>query len=341
MTIYNIAKEANVSPATVSRVLTGNAGVSDIKRAAVQQVINKYDFKPNAAAQSLHTGVKILGIMVEDIRNPYNAALEVECEKAANRLGYTILLCNVFGDAEVFKANIENLYAHRVGAIIQIVGILDYLVSNTKYRDLVLRIAKTIPLVSTGECHSFPPRAKGFYSLRIDESVGMKQVLDYLVSLGHRKIAYIGSYNTWLKNQTHERYRAFIEYHKSLDISLRNEYLVDITKDRKQTILRLLRDKNRPSAVVVKYDYIAVEVIEAIRETGLSIPRDISLVSFDNTFITETVYPKLTSVEYDYQEFGRLLVENAIAASGGKKLPKVQFIVPHLVVRDSCTSPFH
>jgi DNA-binding LacI/PurR family transcriptional regulator len=344
MTIYNIAEEAGVSPATVSRVLTGNAGVSGVKRATVERVIKKYEFRPNAAAQSLHKGLKILGVMAEDIRNPYIAALEVECEKAANKLGYTILLCNVFGDAEVFKTNLENLYAHRVGAIIQIMGILDRLVSDARYRDALIRVAKTIPLISTGECRNFPQKARGFYSLRIDEAIGMRLVLDYLVSLGHRKIAYVGNHNTWSENDTHERYREFIGYHRSSGMRLREEYLIDAGKagdDNPQPILRVLRDKNRPSAVVALSDYTAIEAIAAAREAGLSIPRDLSLVSFDNTFIAEAVYPKLTSVEYDYQEFGRLLVENAITASGGAKLPKVRFIAPRLVIRDSCAAPPH
>jgi DNA-binding LacI/PurR family transcriptional regulator len=342
MTIYNIAEEAGVSPATVSRVLTGNAGVSGVKRAAVERVIKKYEFRPNAAAQSLHRGPKILGIMAEDIRNPYSAALEVECEKAANKLGYTILLCNVFGDADVFKANLENLYAHRVGAIIQIMGILDNLVTNARYRDSLIRVAKTIPLISTGVCRNFPQKAKGFYSLRIDEAIGMRLVLDYLVSLGHRKIAYVGNHNTWSENDTHERYREFIGYHTASGIRMEKEYLIDTSKvgdDNSNNILRLFRNKNRPSAVVTISDYRAVEVMAAAREAGLSIPRDFSLVSFDNTFIAEAVYPKLTSVEYNYQEFGRLLVENAITAAGGAKLPKVRFIPPRLVVRDSCAPP--
>jgi LacI family transcriptional regulator len=277
--------------------------------------------------------------MAEDIRNPYSAALDVECAQAANKMGYTLLLSNVFGDAGIFKANLENLYAHRVGAIIQIMGILDHLVSDAGDRDFLLRIARTIPLISTGECRNFPSRARGFYSLRIDEAIGMRLVLDYLVSLGHRKIAYVGNHNI---RDAHERYREFTDYHTSSGMRLRNEYLIDMTKsgdDRRRMLLCLLQDKNRPSAIVVMSDYMAVEVIAAAREADLSIPRDLSLISFDNTFIAEVVYPKLTSVEYDYPEFGRLLVENAIAASGGAKLPKVRFIAPRLVIRDSCAPP--
>jgi DNA-binding LacI/PurR family transcriptional regulator len=338
MTIYDIAKEAGVSPATVSRVLTGSAGVSEVKRTAVDRLIKKYEFRPNAAARSLHRGVNILGIMAEDIRNPYNAALEVECEKAANKLGYTILLCNVLDDAEVFKANLENFYAQRVGAIIQIMGILDRLVSTARYRDTLIRVAKTIPLISTGECQNFPQKAKGFYSLRIDEAIGMRLVLDYLISLGHRKIAYIG-HNTLPENDTHERYLEFTRYHTASGMRLRKEYIATNEVGNNDDIFRILRDKNRPSAIVVISDYTAVQVTAAIRGVGLSIPQDISLVSFDNTFIAEAMYPKLTSVEYDYQEFGRLLVENAIAASEGSKLPKVRFIAPRLIVRDSCAPP--
>lgn len=86
ISIYTIAKEAEVSPATVSRVLTGNARVSDEKKTRVQKVIRKYDFRPNALARGLiNVKTKIIGLMVSDIRNPFYATVAVECEKEIGR----------------------------------------------------------------------------------------------------------------------------------------------------------------------------------------------------------------------------------------------------------------
>ena len=88
ISIYTIAKEAGVSPATVSRVLTGNAKVSEDKKSKVQALIRKYDFRPSALARGLSSvETKIIGLMVSDIRNPFYATMAVECEKEANKNG--------------------------------------------------------------------------------------------------------------------------------------------------------------------------------------------------------------------------------------------------------------
>jgi LacI family transcriptional regulator/LacI family repressor for deo operon, udp, cdd, tsx, nupC, and nupG len=95
ISIYTIAKEAGVSPATVSRVLTGNARVSEEKKNRVEELIEKYNFKPNALARGLsNIERKIIGILMADIRNPYYATMAIECEKYANANGYMMMLCN-------------------------------------------------------------------------------------------------------------------------------------------------------------------------------------------------------------------------------------------------------
>ena len=101
ITIYDIAKEAGVSPATVSRVLTKNAKVRPEKREKVEALIAKYNFKPNVLAKGLaDTRTKTIGVLAADIRNPYYAALFVACEQAAREAGYTVVLYNSLGKTE-------------------------------------------------------------------------------------------------------------------------------------------------------------------------------------------------------------------------------------------------
>ena len=98
ITIYDIAKEAGVSAATVSRVLTNNANVRKEKKDKVQNLIEKYNFKPNAMARGLSdTKSRVIGIVAADVRNPYYAEVFVACENAAREAGYTVLLCNSQG----------------------------------------------------------------------------------------------------------------------------------------------------------------------------------------------------------------------------------------------------
>jgi DNA-binding LacI/PurR family transcriptional regulator len=332
ITIYDIAREAGVSPATVSRVLTGNARVSDQKREPVEAVIRKYDFRPSAVARQLSGSTRILGLMTADIRNPYYAALAVECEKAANRQGYTVLLCNVFNDRAIEEAHLEKLYAQRVEAIIQIGCRVDDLITDPAYAGQVRRVVRAIPFICSGKLDGVE-----IYSVRIDHALAMKSVMEYLVSLGHRNIALIGGERR--VQSTHEKLQQYIYLTGAYGLSFREEYIREgnYAESGGYACMQALLDlKEAPSAVIAINDYSAIGAMRAIFDRGLSIPADISIISFDNTFLSETAQPKLTSVDYNYPEFGAKLVETALRVIEKKPISNLQFISPRLVIRDSC-----
>jgi len=334
ITIYDIAKEAGVSPATVSRVLTNNARVSESKRARVEEVIRKHDFRPNAVARGLSTSTRLLGLMTADIRNPYYATLAVECEKAANARGYTVLLCNMLNDKDVEVAHLEKLYAQRVEAIIQIGCRVDDLVTDQAYAERVNRVVKKIPFIASGKLDG-----TDCYSVRIDHALSMKLVMDYLVSLGHRDIALFGG--EMRVQSTFEKYQQYIYFLGAHGLKFRADFVLEgnyADSGGYDCMKRLLLHEQRPTAVIAINDYSAVGAMRAAFECGISIPGDISIVSFDNTFLSDAVIPKLTSVDYDYPEFGKILIETAIEATGPDAPLKQQFVSPNLVVRDSCAS---
>lgn len=108
--IYTIAKEAGVSPATVSRVLTNNARVSKEKREKVQSVIQKYGYTPNALAQGLsNSKTRSIGLMIADIYSPFYSAVATECEKAADKAGYLLLMLTSLGDPELEKKTVNEV----------------------------------------------------------------------------------------------------------------------------------------------------------------------------------------------------------------------------------------
>jgi DNA-binding LacI/PurR family transcriptional regulator len=332
VTIYDIAREAGVSPATVSRVLTNSARVSQAKRCAVERVIREYDFKPNAVARGLSTSTRILGLMTADIRNPYYATLAVECEKAANEQGYTVLLCNAFSDNALEDAHLEKFYAQRVEAIIQIGCRVDDVTSDPGYAAHINRIARTIPFVITGKMDG-----ADCYSLRIDDSQTMKMVIDHLVSLGHREIAFFGGENR--VKSTYDKWQQYIYLLGFHGLSLRDEYIQEgnyTAAGGYDCLKRLLDTPRVPTAAIAVNDYSAVGALRAAHERGLSIPRDMSLISFDNTYLSEVVFPKLTTVDYNYPEYGRELVNIAIRAARREPIPRLQFVKSRLVIRDSC-----
>jgi DNA-binding LacI/PurR family transcriptional regulator len=333
ITIYDIANEAGVSPATVSRVLTKSATVSPVKREAVERLIRKYKFRPNAMARRLsHTRTKILGLMVADIRNPYYAALAVECEKAANKRGYTVLLCNALSDAALEESNLEKLHEQRADAIIQIGCRADDLISDRHYVRHVNQISRTTPFVITGKLDG-----ANCYRLNIDDARGMEIVIEHLISLGHREIALVGG-SKQVKS-TYDKWQQYLRLVAKHHLVLRDEYFLEGDySDRSgyNCMNQLLSLDSIPSAVIAINDYSAVGVVKAAIEHGLSIPKDISVISFDNTFLSETLTPKLTTIDYDYVLFGQSLIDIAIDASTGNDIRREQYITPKLIIRESC-----
>jgi DNA-binding LacI/PurR family transcriptional regulator len=332
ITIYDIAREAEVSPATVSRVLTGSARVSEAKQTIIKGLIQKYDFRPNAVARGLITSTRLIGLMTADIRNPYYATLAVECEKAAHERGYTVLLCNMFGNKELEDSHLEKLYAQRVEAIIQIGCRVDDMVSDPAYVEHVKRITRTIPFIISGKLEG-----ADCYIVKIDHTASMKLVMDHLVSLGHRDIAFFGgAQRVESTNDKLQQYSYFMGAH---GLTFRGEYIQEGNYEESggyACMKRLLLYPHIPSAVIAVNDYSAIGAMRAAFEQGLSIPQDLSIVSFDNTFLSEAVRPKLTSVDYDYPAFGKLLVETALKTVERLEVPKIQYIMPRLIIRESC-----
>ena len=332
ITIYDIAKEAGVSPATVSRVLTNNARVSDKKRQVVEKIIEKYNYRPSAAARSLSGGTRVIGLMMADIRNPYYSTLAIECEKAANEQGYTVLLCNMLEDPALENDLLEKLYAQRVEAIIQIGRRTDYLVSDPGYTEHVRRITRTIPFITSGKLDGVD-----CFSVGVSHSRSMELVMDYLVSLGHREIALIGGEKVW--RSTYEKFNQYVLSLKKHKLKFRREF---VQEGRYNDVAgyacmeRILSCKPLPSAVIAINDECALGAILAVQDNGLSVPGDISVAGFDNTFQAILIRPTLTTVDCNYPLFGKTLITTAIEAAQGKNPPREISLKPLLVIRESC-----
>ena len=335
ISIYTIAREAGVSPATVSRVLNGSAKVSEEKRIRVQSLIEKYSFTPNALARGLsNVETKVIGLMVSDIRNPFYATLVVECEKAANERGYLMMLCNSLGSNEMELYYLEKFNSQQVDAVIQIGGKVDELISDTGYVGHVTRRARSMPVFINGELDG-----ADCYQVNIDEGQAMELLISFLIRNGHRDIALLGGRDN-VKSTVDKRLR----YRQMLwkyGIPVNEEYIIDgdsyDIESGSEAMRQFIReDHPMPTVIIAINDFTAVGVVRTLREAGYQIPEDISVVSFDNTYIAETCMPRLTCVGYDYRMFGHLLIDTAVRAIRKEEPPRVQMVKSRLVIRDSC-----
>lgn len=333
VTIYDIAREAGVSAATVSRVLTNSANVRSAKKEKVLELIQKYNFIPNAMARGLSdTRSRIIGIIAADVRNPFYAEVFVACERAARKAGYTLLLCNSLGELTQEVIQLEKLHQQRVDAVIQFGGRVDDLVSNVDYVERVNLLMNNIPMVVTGKLDGTQ-----CYQVKINAMECMDMLMEHLIGLKHHRIALIGGRMDVLS--TFEKFQRYKQNLLKYQIEFKEELVAEDGGYDYETgytyMNRMLSQAVRPTAVIAINDFTAVGIIRSIQEHGLKIPEDISVVSYDNTYIAELLSPRLTSIDYNYKMFGKKLVETAIAAVEGREVPKLQLQSPTLIVRES------
>lgn len=332
ITIYDIAREAGVSGSTVSRVLAGTVGVSEDKKMRVMRVVEKYNFRPNALARGLaNSRSHIIGIITADICNPYYGELFIHCEKAAARAGYVLLLFNS-EKRESDSFFLEKLQEQKVDGIIQIGGMVDDLVTDMAYAERVNQVMTTVPVVVAGKVEGTDCRM-----VRIDQAMTMDLIMEHLLSLGHERIALVGGrmdvLSTYVKLM---RYKQILrENGIAFDPSLVSED-GGYNKESGYRLMNRMLDKGiLPTAVIAINEPAAAGALQSIQEHGYKVPEDISLVSYDNTYIAEFLTPHLTSIDYDYETFGKKLVDTMVAVIEGRDVELLQTVTPRLVIRDS------
>ena len=333
ITIVDIAREAGVSISTVSRVLTGNAKVSEKKKRAIQELIQKYDFRPNLLARGLITSAThLIGILAADIRNPYYASLFTACEQSANDFGYNMLLCNSFSDRVQEFALLDSLARQRVDAVILLGGAVDSLTTDTEYAEKVRQLSARIPVVITGALAD-----AGCVQVNIDAEQAMALVMQHIAQQpAFQKIAFAGGSHDVIftaalrahwKRMLSER---GLRYYPELDVT--NPHY---NENGGYAAMNEILQHGKPDVVIAINDFTAVGVMQALREHGLRIPDDIALVSFDDTYLATAVQPQLTSVGYNYMQFGNALVSAAVQLINGIAFPAETLIQPRLIARGS------
>lgn len=335
LSIYTIAKEAGVSPATVSRVMTQSANVSEEKRMRVQAVINKYDYRPNAMAKGLtNSKTKIIGMLTANFENPYYAKLLTLCEKDIDAYGYTPMICGTMGQYDLEVKHLQDMFDLRLDAIVMMGGKSDDLVTCPEFADLVNRISNKVPIITTGKVDG-----ARCYQVCLDEMSGIDLAMEHLISLGHSRIALIGGKSN-IKS-TFDKVSRYKSILRMYGIDYRQNFVVETGYDissgyeSMQQMLEYNEGSKRPTAVIAINEFCAVGMLHAIRDASLKVPEDIAVVSFDNTYLSESVIPNLTSVGYDYETFGKTIVDTAMKLIDGEMVPTMQQIATKLFIRES------
>lgn len=343
LTIYQIAQEAGVSITTVSRVLNNNPLVSQDTRASVQAIIDKYRFSPNTFARGLSGGeTRTIGVIIPDITNPYFASLFQEIERYALEQNYSVVLYNtLYGSfSRSFQKTMQEsayfqmiLNKHLDGVIIT-GGQIDKDEISAEYLQSLNELNKEIPVVLIGQ------RFEGTNCIFVQRSLdrGVITAVRHLCVLGHKRIGFIGG-EVGVRI-TSERFNAYKKVIESLSLPFDDDlvtfsdyYISDgYTAMEKQ----LRKNTQRPTALLAINDMVALGAIRAINDFGLSVPKDIAIVSCDQFYFNEYTTPRLTSLDQQNDYLGRLAIINLINAIKGVDENIDISHNPQLIVRESC-----
>ena len=320
----DVAIKAQVSQATVSRVINGTSYVEPETRQKVLDVIAELGYKGNSAAKSLSSKKSsIIAVILPDIANPYFSEILSVIEDEAYQSGYEIIFMNSQGNNHKEKKLVENILKYSPAGVL--ISPLD---ANANYLKKFLE--NNIPVVT------ITTLSKNFSGVSVDHKVGGELLAKHFASLGHVNIGYIGNKD--------EKFQGFKEGLQNLNIPLKDENCIGFynysSGNLKELVFSSMEEylKERKSldftAIFTGNDIVAMEVINFFREKGIKVPEDIAVAGFDN--ITFTSYLSITTVAQQVREIAFLAYERLMREikNGEKDIEHLK-ILPRLIPRDT------
>lgn len=304
-TRLEVAKRAGVSVATVSHVINNTKFVSPELKEKVNEAIRLLNYKPNMVARSLVTKMtKHVGIVVNDITNPYYGEIAQGMEEVAHKHGYIVSLCPAVGDSDSYLASILQR---------QMDGIF---MATTRTEGFTREQFEN--LIESGVA---VVNGRGVGSeVNFNYKNAISNLVRYLTGMGHKRIGFLSGIS--LEPPGNTRYVLYRETIEQQGLEFDDRWAVDGLYPYKtdhrsgyEAMNTLLARDTRVTAVLTTNDYMAFGAIKAIREKGLKIPEDISIAGCDDVFLAECVEPPLTTIRVPKKEMGRqamYMILNAI-----------------------------
>lgn len=323
VTILDVAEDAQVSFAAVSKVIRDAYGVSDALRAKVNASIEKLGYTPNTAARGLRGRTFVIGTIFPDFRNPFFSDIAAGTGSALERTQYQSCfgIVNLSSEQEIVQSMID----------MQLDGLI--IVGSTTEAETLSDIGEKIPLVTIGH---HVPDVTTFDTVNNHDRRSSQLVVDHLVEQGLKKIAMIsfGIQNGTVLIEREIGYRTQMER-----AGLKREILIkrasQSLRDIQITTKNLLESEQRPAAIFCWTDFVALEVISVAESLGLRVPNDVAIVGHDNTMYCDFQQNSLTSIDQGGEQIGlqaaRLLVERI----EGRQTPEHLVLQPRLVARGS------
>jgi DNA-binding LacI/PurR family transcriptional regulator len=327
MNIQEVAKRAGVSTATVSRTINGSNKVTPETAQRVRRAIEDLNYYPDTNARALGSGrSRIYGLIISDITNPFFPELVRSFEDVAVQHGQEVVVANTGYDPARTELCVQRMLERRVDGVA--------IMTSEMGSHLVERLSKRrIPMVflDTGSV------GLATSNIVLDYSAGVDAAVAHLVDLGHNLIGFISGPMALASARI--RRSSFLESLQKNGISIPERFLEEGNHridGGRMAMERLLGRKTRPTAILCSNDLTAIGAVGAIHQAGLEVPRDFSVVGFDDIEISSSIHPALTTVRLSRTEIATRAFSDLFAASQQKDAPGHEYrILPELIIRQS------
>ncbi len=320
ITIYEIAKLADVSPSTVSRVINHKENVNAATKERVEKILREHNFVVNEAARGLvMKQSRMIGILISDLRTTQHTSGVYYMERELTAKGYTCLILNTGRNPEEQKVSIERLSRRNVDAAI----LMGSVYQNDEVRTAIeTYLPRTPVILFNGEMES--PLV---YCIVSDERNGVKKAAEMLRERGRKNIAFIVDYDTPSNRMKIQGYHDGME----------GEGVVGWTDGSQlggySATLKLIKEHPETDAIIYSEDNLAVSGLRALYEEGRTVPGDVALVGLNNSAFSELSFLPLSSIDNMLYRQSRMAVKNLELILAGQKVPKHIMIETEFVER--------
>lgn len=334
VTIEDVARDAGVSIATVSRFINGRSGAMSTETSArIRSVIERLGYEPSSAAQTLKTGrSRLIGVVLTEVAHVYWSSMLAGIEESARQFGYGVVISSAGNSAEAQNRYVSMFLKQKIdGLLLNPAGV--------DQRTLQRWNGLPVPVVMLDR--TFP--GLDLPLIAVDNAFGARLAVEHLLGLGHRRIAIVGWEALNLSNRQ-ERLQGYRDALTDAGIALEPRYeraCAETWEDGVLETLSLFEATDPPTAVFSANAELSLQVLAALKQLGLRVPADVSVVGFDDSPWDPLLDPPLTTVATPPFRLGKLAAKLLCEAiDRNVRLPRTdQRLKPHLVVRASTASP--
>ncbi len=332
-TIRDVARHAGVSVATVSHVINGTQYVSPELRERVLQAISALKYRPNRLARALsRREVPLIALVVPDISNPYWSCLARAVQDVTDRHGYSVIVCSTDGLLQREVRFLESVSGWISGLILH-----PY---HLTHEHLASYVSDDTAVVILGDFLRAEGASGNWDHIRGNNEGGARAAVDHLIALGHTRIAFIqGPPGTPSGSRRLAGFRQALE---SAGLLVDDSLLIpgDYTREAGRAgVATLLGMEHPPTAVFCANDLMALGAMEEAQRLGHQVPRDLSIVGFDDIDEAKRARPPLTTVQQPPERLGRVAAEALVERLNGRKEPRDEWLTFSVVVRGSTAPP--